>query len=70
MTLDEVRTTLTARQVAVLRLVGAGMRQDEIAETLHITVRTVQTHLDQIRGKLEVPTTAAAAVLATRAGLL
>jgi DNA-binding NarL/FixJ family response regulator len=69
-TLDEVREKLTARQIAVLKLAGDGLRQEQIADRLCISHKTVHTHLTQIRARLKVATTTAAAVLATKAGLL
>ena len=44
-------TGLSAREVEVLRLVCAGDSDQQIAETLFISVKTVQSHLDRIRTK-------------------
>jgi DNA-binding CsgD family transcriptional regulator len=43
---------LSAREVEVLRLVAAGRTSAQIAETLSISARTVNAHLNSIYGKL------------------
>jgi len=43
--------TLTAREREVLSLLAAGERDVDIAERLHISLRTVHSHLDRIRAK-------------------
>jgi DNA-binding CsgD family transcriptional regulator len=45
---------LTAREVEVLRLVAAGLTDQEVAEKLIIAPRTVNTHLTSIYNKLAV----------------
>jgi DNA-binding CsgD family transcriptional regulator len=42
---------LSAREVEVLRLVCAGERDQQIAEALFISVKTVHSHLDRVRDK-------------------
>jgi DNA-binding NarL/FixJ family response regulator len=55
--LDAARTPgsaqleLTDREREVLALVAAGERDQDIADTLFISVRTVRSHLDRIRDK-------------------
>jgi DNA-binding NarL/FixJ family response regulator len=55
--LDAARSTgpteleLTAREREVLGLLAAGERDQDIADALFISVRTVRSHLDRIRGK-------------------
>lgn len=39
---------LTKRQLRIMVLVGLGFTNEEIAETLGITHRTVQTHLSTV----------------------
>ncbi len=70
MTSDEVRDALSARQVAVLKLVSQGLRQEQVADKLHISPKTVHKHLVNIRERLNATTTAAAAVMAAKAGLV
>jgi DNA-binding CsgD family transcriptional regulator len=51
---------LTAREVEVLRLVAQGMTNEQVAEQLVISPRTVSTHLTSIFGKIDVSTRSAA----------
>ncbi|GIL27495.1 LuxR C-terminal-related transcriptional regulator [Actinocatenispora comari] len=46
-----VRLELSDREREVLGLVAAGERDQDIAEALNISVRTVRSHLDRIREK-------------------
>lgn len=45
---------LTSREESILRLVALGQSDKKIAETLVISVRTVQAHLDSIRNKVDL----------------
>ena len=45
---------LTAREVEILRLVAAGMRNQEIADHLFISLSTVKRHIANAYGKLSV----------------
>lgn len=45
---------LTPREQAVLRLVANGLRNKEIAETLHVSTRTIEGHLNNIYAKINV----------------
>lgn len=45
---------LTQRELQIARLVGAGMRNAQVAEQLHIAQKTVAAHLSNIYGKLAV----------------
>ena len=51
---------LTAREVEVLRLVAQGLTNDQVAQQLVISSRTVNTHLTSIYGKIGVSSRAAA----------
>jgi DNA-binding CsgD family transcriptional regulator len=51
---------LTAREVEVLRLVAQGLTNEQVAEKLVISPRTVDTHLTSIYGKLGVSSRSAA----------
>src|SRR5439155_16946621 len=65
----DVPAGLTAREIQVLRLVGTGMTNRDIAATLVISQHTVARHLQNIYAKLGVPTRAAATAFAFEHGL-
>ncbi len=46
--------TLADRELEVFRLIGEGMKTVEVAEQLHLSVKTVETYRDRIRFKLEL----------------
>lgn len=60
---------LTKRELDVLRLLCAGLRNAEIAHKLHRSVRTVDHHLESVFAKLGVATRVEAIQTAQRAGL-
>jgi DNA-binding CsgD family transcriptional regulator len=60
---------LRTREREVLELMVAGMRNRDIAERLHITVRTVKFHVSNILRKLDVRSRAEVIVLAHNAGI-
>jgi predicted ATPase/DNA-binding CsgD family transcriptional regulator/DNA-binding XRE family transcriptional regulator/Tfp pilus assembly protein PilF len=62
-------TGLTAREVEVLRLVSQGLTNAQIAEQLVLSPRTINTHLNNIYGKLGVPSRTAATRFAVEQGL-
>ena len=45
---------LTAREIEILRLIAAGMRNQEIADHLFISLSTVKRHIANAYGKLDV----------------
>jgi len=45
---------LSEREIEVLYLIAAGLRNKEIAEKLFISLNTVKTHLKNINSKLDV----------------
>jgi len=61
---------LSKREREVLGLVAQGLSDAQIAERLVISPHTVHRHVANILGKLGLPTRAAAAAHAARAGLL
>jgi DNA-binding NarL/FixJ family response regulator len=66
----DARPDLTARELEVLRLVGAGRANKEIAARLDISERTARTHVSNILGKLGVASRTQAALWAVREGLV
>jgi DNA-binding NarL/FixJ family response regulator len=61
---------LTARELDVLRLVGAGKANKEIAAELGLGERTVRTHVSSILAKLGLSSRTQAALWAAREGLV
>lgn len=61
---------LTKRELTVLRLVGEGQSNRDIAQSLFLSEGTVRNYLSQIFAKLEVPDRTQAAVAAWRHGLV
>lgn len=51
---ESVQESLTEREMEVLKLAAKGMTNQEIAQELALSVRTVQTHLSNIFGKMQV----------------
>jgi DNA-binding CsgD family transcriptional regulator len=61
---------LTDRERDVLRLLGQGKTNPEIAAALFISPRTAGVHVTHILHKLDATTRVQAATIAERAGLL
>src|SRR5262245_36241785 len=61
---------LTGRELDVLRLLGQGQTNPEIAAALFISPRTVGVHVSSILRKLDATSRVQAATVAERAGLL
>jgi DNA-binding NarL/FixJ family response regulator len=61
---------LTRREVEVLELVAAGLRDADIAERLFLSRRTVGHHVSAILRKLDVATRGQAAAAARELGLV
>lgn len=68
---DEVPTkVLTDRELEILKLVAQGLSNDQIAEQLIISKRTVNVHMTNILGKLSLANRAQAVLYALRNGLV
>ena len=65
----ELSATLTRREVAVLELLAAGLRNRQIAQRLGLTEKTVRNHTSAILGKLHANDRTEAALIAARHGL-
>lgn len=65
-----VSAKLTKRELEVLRLLADGLRQDDIAERLFISPKTVGTHVGNILRKLGVRSQIQAVAMAYREELL
>jgi predicted ATPase/DNA-binding CsgD family transcriptional regulator/Tfp pilus assembly protein PilF len=63
-------TALSKREIEVLRLIASGLSNQEIADRLVLSERTVEHHAAAIYRKIDVRTRAAAAAHAVRQGLL
>jgi DNA-binding NarL/FixJ family response regulator len=61
---------LTTRELEILRLLGAGKSNKEIAAELQISERTARTHVSNILGKLDLTSRTQAALWAVRQGLV
>jgi DNA-binding NarL/FixJ family response regulator len=61
---------LTTRELEILRLVGAGKSNKDIAAELQISERTARTHVSNILGKLDLTSRTQAALWAVRQGLV
>lgn len=66
---SSIAHSLTTRELEVLRLLTLGNSTREISDTLYISPRTTTTHINNIFGKLDVSSRAAAVAYAMRAGL-
>ncbi|QQZ11275.1 response regulator [Heyndrickxia vini] len=60
---------LTSREIEVLKLLGNGLNNREIADTLFITEGTVKNHVSNIIQKLEIRDRTQAAIYAVRYGI-
>jgi DNA-binding CsgD family transcriptional regulator len=60
---------LTARQIDVLRLLGEGLTNAELAQRLYISTKTADHHVSAVLTKLGVPNRREAAQAAARLGL-
>ena len=68
-TLPPTTDPLTEREVEVLRLVAQGLSNDEVAEKLVVSERTVRTHVSHILDKLHLANRTQMALYAVREGI-
>ena len=66
----ELIESLTSREVEILRLIATGMRNQEIANQLFISLHTVKRHIANAYGKLDVSHRTEAVAKATELRLL
>jgi DNA-binding NarL/FixJ family response regulator len=67
---DGPEAELTTRELEILRLLGAGKSNKEIARELQISERTARTHVSHILGKLGFTSRTQAALWAVSQGLV
>jgi NarL family two-component system response regulator LiaR len=67
--LSPTEEPLTEREVEILKLIAQGLPNQEIAEKLVISERTVRTHVTNILSKLHLANRTQAALYALREGL-
>jgi len=65
-----VLPAVTGRETEVLRLVGRGYSNDEIATTLTISAKTVKTHIGHLLAKLDARDRAQLVITAYETGLV
>jgi pimeloyl-ACP methyl ester carboxylesterase/DNA-binding CsgD family transcriptional regulator len=65
---DAILPALTRRESAVLELMARGLSNDEIAQALFVTPKTVRNYVSRVFAKLDVERRAQAIVLAREAG--
>lgn len=53
--LRDIPVGLSERELEVAHLAGSGLSNQEIANQLYLSVRTVENHLSRIYGKLDIP---------------
>ena len=66
----EPADALTAREIELLRLLHAGLRNQQLADTLLVSVPTIKWHLHNVYEKLGVGSRGAAVARAIQRGLI
>jgi DNA-binding NarL/FixJ family response regulator len=66
---DDIDVPLTPRETQVLRLVAMGLSNQEIADSLEISIETVKEHVQNLLRKLSLGDRTQAAVWAIRHGI-
>jgi two-component system response regulator NreC len=67
---QSVYDTLTPREKEVLKLIGEGYKNKEIAEQLFISIKTVEKHRSNLMEKLQLHNSAAVTSYAIKKGLI
>ena len=67
---DDPQSSLTKRELQVLRHIALGLSNKEIGNSLEISVETVKEHVQNILRKIEASDRTQAAVWAIRQGLV
>jgi DNA-binding NarL/FixJ family response regulator len=49
---DGVASALSDRELQIFQFIGSGLSMQQIAEQLHLSVKTVETHRENIKHKL------------------
>ncbi len=62
--------TLTEREIDVLKAVTQGLSNQQVADALFITEKTVKTHVSNILSKLNLPSRTQAALYALKTGIV
>ena len=62
-------STLSARETEVLRYLAKGLSKKEIAQTMHVSVKTVEGHAERLMAKLDIHNRVELARFAIREGL-
>lgn len=70
LTFARARTVLSQRELGVLELIAQGLSNQEIAESLFISLHTVKTHARRINAKLEVKSRTQAIIKAREIGVI
>lgn len=50
--------TLSDRELEIFKMIGKGCTTRQIANELHLSIKTVETHRENIKGKLNIPNSA------------
>jgi DNA-binding NarL/FixJ family response regulator len=61
---------LSDREMEVLRYIAAGLSKKEIADRMHLSVKTVQNHADRMMQKIDIHDRVELARFAIREGLV
>jgi DNA-binding NarL/FixJ family response regulator len=67
---EQIQTSLSEREIEVLKLIANGRDNADIAGQLHISPKTVKNHISNILMKLQIENRIQAAVYAVRSGLV